>query len=131
MRHFFCELLLYVKARTYVFSPVTARLLTNVIIPVNLRSSAQLFSSILLQEWKVKVSHLFFHVIDYLVMLSIIYLHFGVINDSFFVNLLSYAQLFSSILLQETVKNEIDIHLFLDVIIFHSLLLFAHVPNCS
>ena len=73
----------------YVFFPVTARLLTNVIIPVNLRSSAQLFSSILLQEWKVKVSHLFFHGIDYFVMLSIIYLRFDVVNDSFSVNLLS------------------------------------------
>ena len=109
---FLCE------GTSYVFFPVTAWLLTNVIIPVNIRSSAQLFSSILLQEWKVKVSHLFFHGIDYFVMLSIIYLCFDVINDSFFVNLLSYAQLFSSILLQETVKNESDINLFLDVIIF-------------
>ena len=64
-------------------------------------------------------------------MLSIIDLRFDAFNDSFFVNLFSYAQLVSSILLQETVKNESDIHLFLDSIIFHSLLLFAHVPNCS
>ena len=82
---FICE------GTSYVFFPVTARLLTNVIIPVNLCSSAQLFFSILPQERerKVKVSHLIFHVFDYFVMLSIIYLPFDVVNDSFSVNLLS------------------------------------------
>ena len=41
------------------------------------------------RERKVKVSHLIFHVFDYFVMLSIIYLPFDVVNDSFSVNLLS------------------------------------------
>ena len=92
----------------YVFFPVTGRLLTNVIIPVNLCSSAQLFSSILLQQERVVSESvtLILNVIDYFVMLSIIYRRFDVINDSFFVNLCSSAQLFSPILLQERVESE-------------------------
>ena len=59
---------------TYIYVFFPARLLTNVIIPVNLCSSAQLFPSILLKERGESESvtlifscyRLFCHVIDYL-----------------------------------------------------------------